>query len=294
MPPALAVLRAALRRTHPCPDPSAPPPPTRLTTTRTTDPDHLAAYRRLCGFPAGHATLPLPYPHVLAFPLSMRLMTARDFPLPLLGLVHTSIEIDQYKPIRPTEELHLSVRTTALTPHRRGTEATLLTEAASADGELLWQSRSTYLARHKTRPTSTASAPRTKPESAPESAPAPAPAPGENWQLPAGLGRRYASVSGDRNPIHLHALTARPFGFPRAIAHGMWTAARCLAERERGETRTPTHTHAPTHTRIEFKAPVPLPTTVTYSTPTPHTFELRSPQGKLHLTGATGPTDAPP
>ncbi|MEW2393305.1 MaoC/PaaZ C-terminal domain-containing protein [Streptomyces venezuelae] len=280
MPPALAVLRAALRRTHSRPDPSAPPPSTRLTTSRTTDADHLAAYRRLCGFPAGNGTLPLTYPHVLAFPLSMRLMTARDFPLPLLGLVHTSIEIDQYKPIHPTEELHLSVRTTALAPHRRGTEATLLIEAASADGELLWQSRSTYLARHETRPTSTASAPRTGPESAPE------PAPGENWQLPAGLGRRYASVSGDRNPIHLHALTARPFGFPRAIAHGMWTAARCLAEQGKRET--------PTHTRIEFKAPVPLPTTVTYSTPTPHTFELRSPQGKLHLTGATGPTDAPP
>jgi len=43
------------------------------------------------------------------------------------------------------------------------------------------------------------------------------------------LGRRYASVSGDRNPIHMHALTAKPLGFPAAIAHGMWTKARCLA-----------------------------------------------------------------
>jgi acyl dehydratase len=46
------------------------------------------------------------------------------------------------------------------------------------------------------------------------------------------LGRRYASVSGDRNPIHLHSLTARPLGFPSAIAHGMWTKARCLATLE--------------------------------------------------------------
>ncbi|MFD6432653.1 MaoC/PaaZ C-terminal domain-containing protein [Streptomyces venezuelae] len=292
MPHALALLRAVLRRTHP--DPSTPPPTTRLTATRTTDPAHLAAYQHLCGFQEGHDRLPLTYPHVLAFPLSMRLMTARDFPLPLLGLVHTSIEIDQYQPLSPTEELHLSVRTTALAPHRRGTEATLLTEATSADGELLWQSRSTYLARHKTQPTTAATT------SAPHTEPQHEPAPGANWQLPAGLGRRYASVSGDRNPIHLHALTARPFGFPRAIAHGMWTAARCLAEQGKGKGKgetpgpTPTHTHTHTHTLIEFKAPVPLPTTVTYSTPTPHTFELRSPQGKLHLTGATEPTDAPP
>ena len=36
-------------------------------------------------------------------------------------------------------------------------------------------------------------------------------------------------MSGDVNPIHLHALTARAMGFPRAIAHGMWTYARTLA-----------------------------------------------------------------
>ena len=47
--------------------------------------------------------------------------------------------------------------------------------------------------------------------------------------MPADIGRRYGAVSGDRNPIHLHDLTAKPFGFPRAIAHGMWTKARALA-----------------------------------------------------------------
>ncbi|MEU5895890.1 MULTISPECIES: MaoC/PaaZ C-terminal domain-containing protein [Streptomyces] len=282
---ALALLRAVLRRPRPHPvDPSTPAPTTRLTTTRTPDPAHLAAYRRVCGFEASPGgVLPPTYPHVLAFPLSMRLMTAPDFPLPLLGLVHTSIEIDRHRPIRPTDALHLTVRTTALTPHRRGTEATLLTEAASADGELLWESRSTYLARHKTAPTTT-------PASAPDHARTRTHTHSEPWQLPAGLGRRYAAVSGDRNPIHLHALTARPFGFPRAIAHGMWTAARCLAERE--DQRTPSHT--PTHTRIEFKAPVPLPSTVTYSTPTPHTFELRGPEGRLHLTGTTTEPGAAP
>ena len=36
-------------------------------------------------------------------------------------------------------------------------------------------------------------------------------------------------MSGDVNPIHLHPLTAKAMGFPRAIAHGMWTYARTLA-----------------------------------------------------------------
>ena len=52
------------------------------------------------------------------------------------------------------------------------------------------------------------------------------------WKLGGDLGRRYAAVSGDRNPIHMHALTAKPLGFPAAIAHGMWTKARCLAALE--------------------------------------------------------------
>ncbi len=46
------------------------------------------------------------------------------------------------------------------------------------------------------------------------------------------LGRRYGSVSGDLNPIHVHPFTARLFGFRSAIAHGMWTKARCLAALE--------------------------------------------------------------
>jgi len=49
------------------------------------------------------------------------------------------------------------------------------------------------------------------------------------WAVDAGMGRRYASVSGDYNPIHLSALSAKLFGFKKAIVHGMWSKARCLA-----------------------------------------------------------------
>ena len=51
-------------------------------------------------------------------------------------------------------------------------------------------------------------------------------------RVPDDIGRRYAAVSGDRNPIHLHALAAKAFGFPSAIAHGMWLKARALAALE--------------------------------------------------------------
>ncbi|WP_408990947.1 MaoC family dehydratase [Streptomyces sp. 1268] len=252
--------------------PDATLPPGRLTRPAApVAPGPLAAYRKICGF-AESGPLPLTYPHVLAFPLTMRLMTDRAFPLPVLGLVHTWIEITPHRAVQPTEPLELTVYADGLTPHRRGTEATMVTEAR-VGGELVWESRSGYLSRHRT--TDAAAAPRTA--SVPDAV-GELPAVAE-WALPGDLGRRYGAVSGDRNPIHLHPLTARLFGFPRAIAHGMWTVARCLAE-----AGDPAGIRS---VRAEFKAPVLLPATVTYAADAAGSaFALRGTKERVHLVGA--------
>ncbi|MFD4483296.1 MaoC family dehydratase [Streptomyces sp. NPDC058471] len=270
------LLRGAILSPFKRPRPDAPLPTARPTLSDVRpSAEHLAAYSRLCGFRTAPRTLPLTYPHVLSFPLAMRLMTTRAFPLPLLGLVHTSIEITQHRALTTADSLELSVHASQLAPHRRGTEATLVTEAR-VDGSTVWTSSSTYLARHRTTaPTST----RTQPDSTPAPAPAPATALAE-WPLPRDLGRRYGAVSGDRNPIHLSPLTARLLGFPRAIAHGMWTVARCLAE-----YGTPESAHA----QADFKAPVLLPGTVTYAADGPD-FQLRdTSSATTHVTGTLRP-----
>ncbi|MER6417655.1 MaoC/PaaZ C-terminal domain-containing protein [Streptomyces sp. NPDC001137] len=224
----------------------------------------LAAYERVCGFATGADALPPTYPHVLGFPLAMRLMSDRGFPLPLLGLVHTSIEITQRCAPAATGEYELAVYVGGLEPHRRGTEASVITEMR-AGGEVVWESRSTYLARHRTR--HSGEPPRDDREELPAVA---------EWRLAADVGRRYGAASGDRNPIHLHPLTARLFGFPRAIAHGMWTVARCLAAHG-----------VPQRARVEaqFRAPVLLPGTVTYAADG-ELFELRGSGGRVHVSGS--------
>ncbi|CAL9542071.1 MaoC family dehydratase [Streptomyces sp. enrichment culture] len=276
--PALAPLlaRGALLSPLRRPRPDADFPRTRLVLPGLrVDLARLAAYERVCGFATGADTLPVTYPHVLGFPLAMRLLSARDFPLPLLGLVHTSIGITRRAAMPATGEHELAVHVEKLAPHRRGTEATVVTEVRTG-GDLVWESRSTYLARHRT-PAPTAAA------KTPSGDRTPLPVRAE-WRLAGDVGRRYGAASGDRNPIHLYPLTARLFGFPRAVAHGMWTVARCLAEHGTPDAAV---------VRAEFRAPVLLPGTVAYGAEDGR-FELRGAGAgrRLHLSGEVGPYPA--
>lgn len=184
------------------------------------DRERLAAYARVCGF-ALRDDLPPTYPHVLAFPLQMAVMADGSFPFGAVGLVHVENRIVQRRPIGGGEELSIHVRPTALRPHPKGRTFDLQT-VVLAGGEVVWDETSTMLRRGK----GDAGAEREDAGFEPLAADVPASA---EWRLEGDLGRRYGAVSGDRNPIHMHALTAKPLGFPAAIAHGMWTKARCLA-----------------------------------------------------------------
>lgn len=208
------------------------------------DPALLTNYQHLLGEVA-RDELPAGFVHVTAFPLAMAIMARSDFPLPLLGMVHISNRVTQ------TQELHLGsqimVRAWAenLQAHRRGTQVDLVVEANDADGGN-WRGVSTYLARGVRIPGL---------EQAPEADQFSGefPTPTAQWSLPSDIGRRYAKVSGDINPIHTSAVGAKAFGFPRAIAHGMYTASRALAEVGARGTLEWT---------VDFAAPVLLPSRV--------------------------------
>jgi acyl dehydratase len=235
------------------------------------DRDHLAAYDAVCGFRLSDVAPPT-YLHVLAFPLAMRLMTDEDFPFGVMGLVHIANRIDQHRPVRAGEAVELRVRADDVRDHDRGRQFDVVGEAWSGD-ELVWEDRSTYLRRGGGGGGSS------KPHG---DDPAP-PAGGAVWRVPGDIGRRYASVSGDRNPIHLHGATAKLFGQPAPIAHGMWLKARCLAalEGRYGEQCS---------VAVRFKLPVRLGSTVAFTSSVAadgeRAFEVRGARdGKPHLTG---------
>jgi acyl dehydratase len=185
------------------------------------DAERLAAYARVCGLRLGDR-VPVTWPHVQAFALQMSMFVDGRFPVPAIGLVHLRQRFEQHAAIRASDPLDLVVRTGPFEPHARGRTFPVTAEA-SVDGELCWVGTSTYL-----RPGSSAGgAPASKDTPSNDDI-----EPSATWRVPHDLGRRYAAVSGDRNPIHLSDLTAKAFGFPRAIAHGMWTAARALGALE--------------------------------------------------------------
>jgi acyl dehydratase len=227
----------------------------------SADPAAVAAYAKVCGFTLRDA-LPPTYPHVLAFPLHMAVMANGEFPFGAVGLVHLENRIVQRRPVAASEELTIRVRPTKLLPHPKGRTFTLQTIVLAGD-DVAWQSVSTFLRRGKPAADevviSTAERKQMRPQeeapfaSVPEGTPASA-----EWRLDGGLGRRYASVSGDRNPIHMHALAAKPLGFPAAIAHGMWTKARCLAALE---SRLPDAFAVD----VRFRKPILLPTKVEFA-----------------------------
>jgi len=219
------------------------------------EPDRVADYARVCGFRL-RDELPPTYPHVLAFPLHMRLMTDGSFPFTAVGLVHVANRISVRRPLRIGEPLDLSVRARSVDEH---TFAIL--SAARAGGELAWEEESTMFRPGAGKP------PRSEDSETDFVA---------QWRLPGDLGRRYAAVSGDRNPIHMHSLTAKAFGFPRAIAHGMWTKARSLAALE------PALPEA-YEVSVEFHKPILLPGRVSFERRAER-FAVRSGE-RVHLIG---------
>jgi acyl dehydratase len=214
------------------------------------DPAHLAAYTRVCGLPLNDV-LPATYPHLLTFPLQMALMSDRSFPLALPGLVHVRNRIEVRRPIGSDALLDMEVWAENFARHRSGAVVDLRA-TASVGGEEVWRSTSTYLSRG-------AKAPEGAPEADIDVAVGDLERVAATWRIPDDAGRRYAKVSGDVNPIHLSGLTAKAFGFKRAIAHGMWVKARVLGALS---GRLPDDLSID----VSFRKPLFLPSTVTLST----------------------------
>ncbi|MGC5247190.1 MaoC/PaaZ C-terminal domain-containing protein [Gordonia sp. DT219] len=186
------------------------------------DPDRLLAYTRATGQQFG-TTLPITYPFVLQFPLAMKIMTDGDFPFGAVGSVHVENSIHRLRPIGLDEPLTIESHAENLREHRKGMLVDMVSEI-SVGTELVTRQVATFLKQQRTSLSDEPRGPQPR-----EQAPPP---PDAILAVNLGRIREYAAASGDRNPIHMGDLTAKAFGFPKAIAHGMWSAAAAVANIE--------------------------------------------------------------
>lgn len=252
---------------------AALPPVTLVMPRAVVDGAHVARYGAICGFKPADG-VPLIYPQMLTFPLVTHYISSTDCPWPALGTVHLANAITQHQPLRAGDTVRVELQTGDLFAHEKGQVFDLHLRILRGD-DLLWSATQTLL-RVGVKPAAG------QPYAGQVLVDAPLSCQTEFF-APANLGRRYGAVSGDRNPIHLSALSAKLFGFKRAIAHGMWTQARAAA------CLMPDHPLSKASLNVEFKTPLFLPAKATlWTCRSGHgaQFEVRDGRGqKPHVRG---------
>lgn len=237
------------------------------------DAKKVASYAKVCGYGRAHG-VPLLFLHLEAFPLAMMLFGSKRFPWPAMGIVHLANSVTLHQRVHVGDDLRIEVQTGDLFKHDKGQVFTLHARALR-DGVLVWESTWTLL-RMGVRPA------QGQPYvSALDDAPTLSRQ--ADFYAEAGIGRRYGLVSGDINPIHLSAITAKFLGFRRALAHGMWTKAKVLS------TLMPREDVDHASVAVEFKTPLFLPARASIWAARETggaTFEVRNARGdKPHLRG---------
>ena len=213
------------------------------------DAAQIESYATVCGFDAAdvrNGRVPVTYPHVLATPLHLRIMALDSFPLRPLGLIHVSNVIAAPGELLPGKNVDLVVAARNFRKTDAGLVFDLDTEVSRA-GVVQWRETCVLMARWPDGAQRSGARP-PRPPRAPKGSDVLA-----EFEVGLATAWRYARVSGDFNPIHLHDRTARLFGLRGAILHGMWSLARSLAA---APAITP---DAEARLETQFLTPVQLP-----------------------------------
>lgn len=172
-------------------------------------------------------TLPVLYPHVMAGAMHMHMLSHKIFPIGLLGAVHLKNTITQHKAINIGDKMDLHAQMGGFRLTAKGVEFDFTTQAKIAD-EVVWEELSIYFMAGKfggkENPSSDTSFELASLDQMSDLA---------SWSVPKNRGKKYASISGDYNPIHTSKHLAKLFGFKRDIAHGFGILAQAVNQSER-------------------------------------------------------------
>lgn len=197
------------------------------------------------------------FPQLLGLQQHISALSHSNSPFSLIGLVHIENEIRQYQPLT-FDALSLHCYFDKIRPHRYGVQADINIEV-SQGGEHCQTVCSSYLyslplddfidATVKAKSTSTEL---TLSQLATHS----------NLDFKPGIGRRYAQISGDYNPIHLAKWSAKLAGFNNVMAHGNHVLALTISKLNHNWLLPKERVAIST----QFKRPIILPSTAVLNT----------------------------
>ena len=217
------------------------------------DPERVAFYRSVCGCRGPERDeLPPAFTETLFLAPLGRLVTSRFFPLSPTGLIHVGQKITQYRPLPVDTVLDLKCGISRMLTTEKGIWLDVEMEARDENGPG-WEGTASFLSRTKATQKGKGKKRDTRTEDVP-------PETSCIIEVPENTGRLYAKASGDYNPHHLYALTAKPLGYRRPIAHGMWSMSRSFEE-----IRKVIPVEFPFSVNVEFKLPIYMPAEISLS-----------------------------
>ncbi|MEE2959105.1 MAG: MaoC/PaaZ C-terminal domain-containing protein [Myxococcota bacterium] len=189
---------------------------------------HLKEYELITDGPKRNF-LPPTYLQVVATPLHFELLARKDFPVCPLGLLHlyNEIELERPLPIEPGK-LMAQALLSEVQAVRSGLLLGIQTLVTDEEGALVWKAHSVVLSPEQDP--SNHALPLNKSGIIP---PLPRLDESQTHQvstrgLDKSLGRNYARITRDPNPIFQYTWTAKLMGLERTVIHGMWTQAWAL------------------------------------------------------------------
>ena len=234
----------------------------------------LNKFKTFFGLYPKHEAVPITFLHLLVFRPHLKFMLTKQLPFPVLGLVHMYNEIISHKDVFIDDRVNIQISISDIKQTNKGIEITLHSKIYRGRC-LVWESFSGYLNPVRKKGTGKPTLKRLNMNNTYERQ--------QKWGIPSNLGRLYARLSGDANPIHLCGLTAKFFGFKQAIAHGMCMAFKCSAALE---SLSISSSNRLSRLSIHFNKPVYLPSEVMFNynlRSTTSTFSITSGQSRKPL-----------
>jgi acyl dehydratase len=181
--------------------------------------EHVLEYKKFTGFP-GDQSAPLSYWYLFAQRAQLALMMDPRFSYPVPGIVHVSNVMQQFAPVNLLRAIDIEVSVSQESIDERGGLYVSFDVMISQFGIAQVSCKSRYLARRTIKKTGQSEITKVSEAVFLHLA---------DWALESDVGRQYARISGDYNPIHLWPWSANLLGFKKPIAHGMFLVSKAQA-----------------------------------------------------------------